>query len=77
MCARRISDLSKGKVYKVVNLALKREEKKVTHVERTFCTIHSLQEGNACIYMGCTRKNHVYCIHRLQRSKQHIYRGFQ
>jgi hypothetical protein len=30
---RNIGDLNKGKVCKVVNLALKRETKKVTHVE--------------------------------------------
>jgi hypothetical protein len=56
---RRINDLSKGKVWKVVNLALKREAKKVTRVEKKFHTIHNLQEDEECIYVDCRRTNHV------------------
>ena len=42
LVSRSIGDLNKGKVYKVVNLALKREAKKFTHVENCVYTIHGL-----------------------------------
>jgi hypothetical protein len=59
MCSRRIGDLSEGKVYKVANLALKREVKKVAHVKKIFRTIHSLKENKACIYTWCRSTNCV------------------
>jgi hypothetical protein len=56
---RRIGDLSKEKVCKVANLALKREAKKVARGEQIFQTIRGLQEDEARIYVGCRRTNHI------------------
>jgi hypothetical protein len=59
LVSRKIGDLSKGKVYKVVNLALKRKVKKFTRVEKIFRAICGLPEVKEHTYVGCRRRNNI------------------
>ena len=59
LVSRRIGDLSKGKFYKVVNLALKREDNKVTRVEQSFHKIHGSYKDEAHIYIDYIRTNTI------------------